>query len=494
MADNLAILVVDDDRIQVDLLSEYLRLVGRFRTAGAQSIRQAWEQLAAQPFDLILLDYRLGDGSGLEFLDQLSARGYHLPVVMVTGQGDEQIAVQAIRQGAMDYLVKDGQHLPTLPALIHKAVNAYQLRRAVASSQEKLHYQALLLSNVRDAVVVWDLAGQITYWNPIAEGLFGWSAAEMLGQPVSACYLNRYPTPVRLPTLEDTLVETERQFQTRQGGELWVSARLSILRDQAAGAPPIGYMDVARDITHRKHMETKIQVAQTRLAQAARLAAIGELAAGVAHQINNPLTTIIAEAQILLQSLPGDAEVRESAAAIEQAGWRAQSVVQTLADFSQPAPRALIRLDVNLTITNALILIGERLLSEGITIQATLAPNLPRIQGYRQHLEDLWINLLLFTRNVHPALPSRQVAIRSRSGAGGWVIVEVLDPARVLPPDQLAALFEPNFLRPAGDRGTGMELSICREIVRQHQGTITVESLPGAGTTFWIMLPLEVVE
>jgi len=487
------VLIVEDEKEQAEMLGEYLHLSGPFITQWAASLQALWEALSSQKFDILLLDYKLSDGNGLEVLEELPQRGYHLPVIMITGQGDERLAVQAMQLGAADYLIKGTEDLLRLPTRVQKAIHAHELQCSVERSLEHIRYQALLLNNVRDAIVVWNTEGQISYWNPAAEALFGWSARERIGHEVKRHYLNAFQPPISEPPKEGTAgMEVERQCRTKDGRLIWVSSRVSSLRDYGAGGRLIGYMDVSRDITSRKQMEAQIQTAQRRLAQATRLAAIGELAGGVAHHINNPLTTIIAEAQILLHKLPEGHPARESAEAIEQAGWRVQQAVQHLIDFSQPAAASLESLDVNATLEKALALVGERLRAEGIRLELDLAPSLPAVRGDRRALGDLWINLLMLARHAASDGQEHTVCLRSRPVAGGFVLVEVQDDGRPIPADEMQALFEPNLLKPAGGRGSGIELSLCQEIVRLHQGRISAKSDPGHGTTFSVYLPVEV--
>jgi PAS domain S-box-containing protein len=359
-------------------------------------------------------------------------------------------------------------------------------------------YQALLLNNVRDAIVVWDLRGRITFWNPAASYLFGWKSSECLGEPVSEIYLPAFNPPVTLPGEGDTIGRyVERQCRTRFGQTIWVSARISTLYDARAGNQVVGYMDVSRDITPQKQMEAQIKGAQTHLVQAARLAMIGEMASGIAHQVNNPLTTIIAETQLLLRGLPPESPAHESAEAIQEAGWRLQEAVQRLLEFSRPAADTLEPLSVNQTIQRALLLVGAHIEAAGTRLESRLEQDLPKVLGNARQLEDLWVNLLLLARDAVGAVAPRRngkvhsIYIRTRARSGGMIIIEVRDDGVPIPPDQLATVFEPNFIGPTSGRGTGMELSICREIVRQHGGQITAESNSDRDTIFCVTLPAE---
>jgi PAS domain S-box-containing protein len=626
------VLIIDDDAAHAEMVSEFLRLSGFPDIDRAGNIHGLWECLKQVRYDIILLDYKLPDGTGLEVLDQIASRGYSAPVVMITGQGNERIAVQAIQRGAEDYLLKGGDYLVTLPAVIHKAINAFQLKLSVQRSLEQIRYQATLLNNVRDAVVVWDLSGAITFWNPAAASLFGWSSDERLDLPVEQVYLSAFTPPVKIPKEGDASGQhVFRKYVARDGKTIWVSSHVTALKDSGQDNRIIGYMDVSyditrrvdaelalrdsearyraivedyqtelicrikpsgvltfvnevfcrfyaksrpellgknflyfvpeaerarlvqhltslgpqkmvatlehqvniptkgirwllrtdraildaqgrvvefqsmgRDITEQKKLESQIRAAQSHLVQAARLATIGEMASGVAHQIFNPLTTIIADAQILLRSMPSGQSGRDSAEAIEQAGWRLQQVVQRLLEFSRPATEEMISLSVNDTIHQATSLVLAHIETIGCRLELQLEENLPPVMGNSRQLENLWVNLLLLARDActnggnQVAEHSHLIQVCSRAGptthvdSTRLVIVEIMDTGKYIPVEQLDMIFEPNFIGPTSGRGSGMELSICREIVRQHGGQITADSQPGHETIFRITFPAEV--
>jgi PAS domain S-box-containing protein len=492
MADSYRVLIVDDDADHAEMVTEFLKISGPFVIDWAENVNALWRYLEAKDYDIILLDYRMPDGNGLDALVEINERSYKIPVIMVTGQGNERVAVRAMQLGAVDYLIKGSNHLSTLPALIQRAVRAHQLQLSVQRSLEQIRYQALLLDNVRDAVVVWDTNGQITYWNPTAEQLFGWKASERLGCQVDDCYLNVFTPSLMLPAGDGMgAQEIERQYTTKNGETIWVSSRLVALRDYNSGGRLTGYMDVARDITPRRNMEAQMQAAQARLNQSARLTAVGELAAGLAHHINNPLTAIIAEAQLLLHDFPEDHPDREAVKVIENSGWRVQRAVQRLLDFSRPVPGVPESVSLNQTIDDALALVGDPIRSNGVTLQVDLADQLPDVHGNARQFADVWVNLLLLARDATSKTPPHTIRIRSYAEPAGFVTVEVCDDGEPISAEELVDIFKPNFLRPAGGRGAGIEFSICHEIITQYDGQFTVESSAENGTIFRVQLRTE---
>ncbi len=575
----------------------------------------ALKQLQKEGYDALLLASHLDNPVNSEMIEQILTSGLPFPVVLLVNPGEELQAASYLQRGAMDVISARGDYLASLPARLSKAISADQLQRSV----EQINYQALVLNNVRDAVVVWDLDGNITYWNPAAEVLFGYSARDRLGKPIHEVYLSSFDPPVHTPGPEQTTGQyAERRYLTPSGKAIWISSRLAVLRETKARNRLLGYMDVShditrsrqaeqalresearyraivedyqtelicrftpegtltfvnevycryfglsrdqllgtnlmvyvreydrqrlrehlnslspnrpygtlehllvlptgsvrwfqrtdraildqhgrifefqsvgRDITDRKRMEAQIQAAQTQLVQAARLATLGELASGVAHQINNPLTTIIADAQLLLRTLDEDAAGRESAEAIEQAGWRVLQVVQRLMDFSRPSTDAMQPISVNETIRLALSLVGTHVASDGLKLIYDLQDGLPNVRGHSRQLQDVWVNLILLARDACTDGMDHTILIRSMSDPAGWVQVEVQDDGFPIPPREMASIFEPNFIGPTHGRGTGLELSICREIIRQHNGRISAEPTPDDQTILRVVLPAE---
>ncbi len=224
------------------------------------------------------------------------------------------------------------------------------------------------------------------------------------------------------------------------------------------------------------------------LIQSEKLAAVGQLAAGVAHEINNPLTAIIANAQILHRELPADFDLLESVDLISRAGARAAQVVRNLLDFARKEEYRLGRTDLNQTIERALELIQHELLAHGVSLDLSLSPNLPHLQASADHLQSVWLNLLLNAIDSLDKSP-QSISIASYK-SGRELLVIVRDNGKGISPDYLARIFEPFYTTKAPGRGTGLGLSVSRRIIHQHGGSIRVESQLGEGSVFTVALPI----
>ena len=243
-------------------------------------------------------------------------------------------------------------------------------------------------------------------------------------------------------------------------------------------------IEIVRDVTDMRKMEAT-------LVQSAKLSAVGELAAGVAHEINNPLTAVYGNAQMLLRALdPGDPRY-QMAELIERTGLRASRVVRNLLDFSRQEDYRFAPTDINSTIEDALALILHQLHQGKIRVAKNLGDDLPRVIASAFHLQTVWTNLLINTRDAIGDEPIGKIQIVTRwSEDKQSVVVSFTDNGPGIAEKDLARIFEPFFTTKPRGRGSGLGLYVSYMIVAQHHGTMQVTSPPGDGTTFLVSLPI----
>lgn len=235
-----------------------------------------------------------------------------------------------------------------------------------------------------------------------------------------------------------------------------------------------------QDITEQQRLEGI-------LAQSEKLAAIGQLAAGVAHEINNPLTAIVANAQILHRELPADSDLQESVDLISRAGARATQVVRNLLDFARKEDYHLRLTDINETLQRSLELIQHETLARSVKITFDPDPGLPAILVSQDHLQSVWLNLLLNAIDAIDKIPGK-IRVTTQK-VGDEIHVSVADNGKGIAPERLTRIFEPFYTTKEPGRGTGLGLSVCHRIVKQHGGHIRVESQVGIGSEFTVILP-----
>lgn len=239
---------------------------------------------------------------------------------------------------------------------------------------------------------------------------------------------------------------------------------------------------IENDITERRRMEARI-------IQSEKLAAVGQLAAGVAHEINNPLSAILANVQLLRRDLRDeDEDVQESLRLIEIASTRAVQVVQNLLSFARKDRGGFTWVSLNDVLQKALTLLQHEILAHGVQVETDFAEDLPEILGNVENLESVWVNLMLNAIDAMPRGEGRLV-IRSRH-EGDEIRVTIRDNGAGIRQEHLPHIFEPFFTTKDPGKGTGLGLSLCYQIVRQHGGTIQVSSQPGEGSEFVVVLPV----
>ncbi|ABS26058.1 ATP-binding protein [Anaeromyxobacter sp. Fw109-5] len=244
--------------------------------------------------------------------------------------------------------------------------------------------------------------------------------------------------------------------------------------------------DLQREVDARTR---ELREAQAQLLEAQKLAAIGQLGAGAAHEINNPLTGILGNAQLLLEAMPRSNPDRESVEKIEALARRCRDITQKLIRFSQQRAEPDFReLDANRVVAEALALVDGHLRAGGIPLDVSLAEPSPRVKGDPGHLAQVVLNLLSNARTACAGRPGAGIRIATRR-AGGDVEIVVSDGGKGIAPEHLPRIFEPFFTTKDQWSNVGLGLSVSYRIVAEHGGRIDVESRAGEGSTFTVRLP-----
>jgi len=342
-----------------------------------------------------------------------------------------------------------------------------------------------LFENAKDIIYTRDLEGRFTSINKAVERLTGFSPDEIARLNVKEVVLPEYAVVIDW-TNEKTLAGEEIpphevEVQTRDGRRMAfeVSNRL-ILQDGV----PVGVQGIARDITERKQFQLK-------LAQSEKLSALGQLVSGVAHELNNPLASVIGHAQLLLRAC-SDADVVDRLDIINKEAERARRIVQNLLSFARQHNPCRTEVDVNELLASTLELRQYEMDANGVSVRTDLGP-IPRILADGHQLRQVFLNIIVNAEQAIVELGRggtiTVTTLMSDADGDGRVVIKIADSGPGIASDQITKIFDPFFTTKPVGTGTGLGLSISYGIIQEHKGAISVESQPGSGTVFTIEVP-----
>lgn len=376
-----------------------------------------------------------------------------------------------------------------LAPVLRQAAYAHRLESEVIERTRQIDRERRVTERIIDSLPVGlyviDREYRISVWNHKREtGMQGVSREEAIGRTIFEI-LHRQPANV-LRREFDEVFATGRlqifQMESTASGELR-TYRLSKIPMRLDDGPVTHVITVGEDVTEWRQ-------AQDRFSQAEKLAAIGTLAAGVMHEINNPLATIAACAESLeLANEEAAAELADGLRLIQSEVLRCKGIVDSLLDFSRPKSADKSMVDVNAAIERTLFVLKHHTRFKKLQVKVELDRTLGRVvKANEEQLVQVFMALLL---NAMDAMQERgTVALRTKWGDdAGTIVTEIVDQGEGIRRADLPKIFEPFFTTKAPGRGTGLGLSICYAIIAEHGGRIEVESAPGEGSVFRILLP-----
>ena len=539
--DTRTVLIVDDDKIIREQLRKTLKR-GFFEVFLAGDGKTALEIFLREEIDILLLDIKLPDMDGLEVLEKVKEGKPDCEVIVITGFGTMEIAIQSLRRGAIDY--------------IEKPIEADELSAALGRAQEKLAekkqlsykntllviddeeetakrlkaflekegYESFSALNGKEGlniiednkidVVITDIKmddmdgievlrrAKRMYKDIEGIMITGYSDQELAIKSLRAGAIDYITKPVNL---DELLFSVKRAIETINLNR----NRLYRNRELKISAEIISKMNEELE-TRIKERSKELTQTQAQLFQTSKLATLGEMSAGLAHEMNQPLGGISLVAKNLGKLMERgrltDEEIESGLRDIEASVKRMSKVIQHIRTFARQDTLEFVRVDVNETIDSALSLLGEQLRLREIEVLRELSPALPRIAGEPYQLEQVWINLIA---NARDAMDEKEKQISDgrleianyektlnistiHHPKSGVPSVEVLfsDNGIGLTEEQKGKIFEPFFTTREVGKATGLGLSISYGIIESHKGKIEVESKEGEGATVRVVLPI----
>ena len=471
----IRVLLIDDDEDDFIIARDLFREVSptAYTVEWSSTYEHGWEAMRRRPFDVFLVDFQLNGRTVLEFLREARAFGNQSPMILLTGVGSPDVDIQAMRAGAEDFLVK-GQ---ITPASLERAVR-YAIERNRA--EREIQKLAAFPRSNPNPVLEFSADGTILYAN---------DASQKMAASFGVASLELAMPPETKSIIAQCLLTGENQFNLQS------TLQKRTISWSFIPIPANGVVHCyATDITERLNLEAQLR-------HSLKMEAIGQLAAGVAHDFNNILTVIQGHVDLLISVPPGQIDLNHSLEQIRQATERAGNLIRQLLMFSRKQVLQPRYVDLNEIITNISRMV-QRLLGEHISFSFVSAQGLPSIYADVGMIEQVLVNLAINSRDAMPhggrlvLTTSRQVIEASASRphpearAGEFVCLSVKDSGCGMDATTLSHLFEPFFTTKDTGKGTGLGLATVYGIVQLHHGWIVVESQVGVGSTFTIFFPI----
>jgi PAS domain S-box-containing protein len=388
---------------------------------------------------------------------------------------------------------------------LEKAHRELQLRTSNLELSERRYRE--LFENAHDAIWEHDLEGNITAANRASEALGGYNRKELIGMNVRT-FLTEDSLNLaghirsNLFSGEPTEQPYEQRLIRRDGTVAILLLTTSLIREDGK---PTGFLHIARDVTKEKEIQDKLAVAyrelseshrqlvesQDRLIQAEKLTSLGQLAASVAHEINNPLAGVLTYTQLLIKKIESDRYSKDETLrylnTMGAAVTHSSNLVRSLLDFARQSPPMFAKVDMNEVIRRSIDLAAHSAELQHVEITKHLAPSLHSIEADFNQLQQVFTNLIM---NAIEAMPSGgNLVIRSSTDAG-FMKIEVQDNGVGISQENLKKLFTPFFTTKREVKGVGLGLAVSYGIIERHGGRIEVQSELGKGSTFTVVLPV----
>jgi PAS domain S-box-containing protein len=497
MSKPLNILVIEDYNADFLMVERHLKQHGlSARCTRVDTLEGLQEAIDRQSWDLVLSDYNVPQLDFQDSLNLLLAALPDLPVIMVTGTVGEEMAVELLKLGVRDFVLKE--HLARLVPAIGRSLRDTSERRARLTAEQALqnsetHFRSIFNKSPVAIGIGQVVSGLMFDVNDAFLQLYGYERDEMIGRTTTELHLYSLPDErieiIRLIGECGQVVNREVQVRRKTGENLMVlySAELIELGGES-------FLQVMlTDVTERKRLEEQIRQAQ-------KMEAVGQLAGGVAHDFNNILSVIFGYSDLILGQAMENDPVKRYVEEIIKASKRAAALTQGLLAFSRKQAVTLAVIDLSEVIKGNEAFL-RRLIREDIELKITCTEEPFSVMADRGQIEQVIMNLVANARDAMPhggklsietlpvTLDQEFIETHGYGKTGPYILFSVSDTGFGMDRETQLRIFEPFFTTKEQGKGTGLGLSMAYGIIKKHDGFINVYSEPGTGTIFNVYLP-----
>ncbi|MCP3958979.1 MAG: PAS domain S-box protein [bacterium] len=500
------VLLVEDEEAHAELIRRAFEpraeLMG---LSWATNLREAREQLEKENPDLALIDLVLPDGKGDELLPADGEEAQY-PIVIMTSHGDEEVAVEAMKAGALNYVVKSGETLANMPQIVEGALREWghvvERRRAEEALQTSEEHFRFLIENALDVITEVDAQGTIHYASPAMERVLGYSPRDRIGTNMfGLIHPDDREEVIRKVFESFDQPGITQSFESRyrhKDGSTRVLEAVASTHIQADGQQR-GVIN-SRDVTERKSAEDENNRLEEQLRYSQKWEIIGSLAGGIANEFNNMLTPILGFAYMALEEAPVGSKTRKGLEHILTAANRSRDLAEQILAFSRQSEPQRKPVQLNHLVGEALKLLRPSL-PANIEIRHEIEIEQDTVIADPDQMHQVLMNLCT---NAHHAMPEGGVLevsldaveidaeferIHTRPHEGAYVRLTVRDTGHGMDSATKERVLEPFFTTKGTGERSGLGLSVAHGIVVSHGGDLMVESEPEKGTAIHVYLP-----
>jgi PAS domain S-box-containing protein len=493
----LRVLCIEDSENDAALVRRMLERAGsRVESVRVESAAELRAALPSAEWDLLICDYNLPGFSAPAALAILQESGRDIPFIVVSGNLGEELAVEMMRSGAHDYVMKDNlaRFIPAVERELREAGLRAERRSAAAALREADERWQFALEGLEEGVWDWNVESGECFFSRQWCALVGRPDGPLVGTPAEwETRLHADDVERSTRALREHLAgrsaaySDEVRLRNADDTYRWYLVRGKLMKRTAAGAPA-RLIGTLADITERVEAEAERERLRAHSIEAQKMESIGRLASRVAHDFNKLLTVINGYSQLALLRLGPADPLRSSIEAIQRAGNRASALVRQLLAFGRRHVHKPEIVDLNALIGEMLRMLAP-LMDDAIEVVTELDGDLPRVLVDRHHVEHVLLNLVVNARDAMPAGGRLTVETSADGGLERPVRMSVRDTGVGMCKTVQEHLFQPFFTTKEEGKGTGLGLATARTLVEESRGLIQVESAPGQGSVFHVLFP-----